>query len=171
MTRNVESRTMNFPMKKPRKKIRHGSAAAIALLVGLASACSAPAPLDSDVFDEELALCSGSPNCVSSQSTDERHRVEPILLTSGDSATWRAVIARVRESPRTTIVIESDYSLLAEYRSAVFAFVDDLELILREDRTTVDVRSASRLGYWDWGVNRSRVEALRESLRNDGLAR
>jgi len=57
----------------------------------------------------------------------------------------------------------SDY-LHAECRSAWFGFVDDLELHLRPSEASIAVRSASRLGYSDLGVNRRRVEDLRASL-------
>lgn len=160
-------------MGPKRKRNERPNAAALAIGFAACStlACSAPAPLDYDSFDEQLTECPGSPNCVSSLSDDERHRIEPITLVSDDLEVWHAVVDRIRDDSRTTLVVESDYYILVEYRSTVFAFVDDLELLLREDRTTLDVRSASRFGYWDWGVNRSRVENLRESLQKDGLAR
>jgi uncharacterized protein (DUF1499 family) len=170
MTRDVECRTMKRTMKgEPKNNARP---AAVALAVALATfACTAPAPLDYDAFDDEFEECPESPNCVSSLANDERHRIEPISLASDDPEVWLSVVRRIRDDSKATIIIQSDYYLMAEYRSTVFAFVDDLELLLRDDRTTVDVRSASRLGYWDWGVNRARVEKLRESLQKDGLAR
>ncbi len=75
------------------------------------------------------------------------------------------------ELPRARIVEETEDYLHAECRSALFGFVDDLELQLRPSESIIAVRSASRLGYSDFGVNRRRVEALRESLAGRGVLR
>jgi uncharacterized protein (DUF1499 family) len=75
------------------------------------------------------------------------------------------------ELPRTRIVKETEDYLHAECRSALFRFVDDLELQLRPSESIIAVRSASRLGYSDLGVNRRRVEGLRESLTRLGVLR
>ena len=67
--------------------------------------------------------------------------------------------------PRTRVIrLEPDY-LHAECRSALMGFVDDLELYLRTDEGTIAVRSASRLGWSDMGVNRRRVDAVRRAFR------
>jgi uncharacterized protein (DUF1499 family) len=77
----------------------------------------------------------------------------------------------VNDIPRTTITEVSDNYLHAECRSAVFRFVDDLELELRPAEGIIAVRSASRIGYSDFGVNRSRVERLRSALQSRGLVK
>ena len=73
--------------------------------------------------------------------------------------------------PRVRIVTLTDNHLHAECRSALFRFVDDLELELRAESRQIAVRSASRNGSWDVGVNRRRVERLRATLRNQRLIR
>ena len=73
--------------------------------------------------------------------------------------------------PRTRIVSETDEYLHAECSSAVFGFVDDLELYLRPTHDVIAIRSAARLGHSDFGVNRKRVENLRLLLRNQGVIR
>ncbi len=70
--------------------------------------------------------------------------------------------------PRTRIVTESPEYLHAECRSSVFGFVDDLELQLRPSDGIIAVRSASRLGHSDFGVNRKRIETLRNALIKKG---
>jgi uncharacterized protein (DUF1499 family) len=77
----------------------------------------------------------------------------------------------VSELSRTRIVTETADYLHAECRSALLGFVDDLELHLRPDEGIIAVRSASRLGYSDLGVNRRRVEGLRTSLIERGVLR
>jgi len=81
---------------------------------------------------------------------------------------WRAVRTAIEGLPRTKIVSSTDDYLHAECSSAVFGFVDDLELHLRPAEKLIAVRSAARLGYSDLGVNRKRVESLREVLRERG---
>jgi uncharacterized protein (DUF1499 family) len=71
--------------------------------------------------------------------------------------------------PRTRIVADTGSYLHAECRSALFGFVDDLELQLRPDRSLIAVRSASRVGYSDLGANRRRVEELRSELARRGI--
>jgi uncharacterized protein (DUF1499 family) len=77
----------------------------------------------------------------------------------------------VAKLPRTRIVTDAEGYLHAECRSALLGFVDDLELHLRPADAQIAVRSASRLGYSDMGVNRRRVEALRAALAARGVIR
>lgn len=116
-----------------------------------------------------LSPCPCSPNCVSSDADDIDHNLPTFELALPGAAGWRAVKQVVRQLPRVAIVQETDDYLHAECRSGFFGFVDDLELYLRVDGKTIAVRSAARLGYSDFGVNRKRVEALRESLREQGV--
>ncbi len=118
-----------------------------------------------------LAPCPASPNCVSSDARDARHAIAPLALAAPPQEAWRAARDAVAALPRTRIVEETADSLHAECRSALFGFVDDLELELRAAEGAIAVRSASRLGYSDLGVNRRRVESLRAALRERGVVR
>jgi uncharacterized protein (DUF1499 family) len=137
----------------------------LALLV-LALGCAGTPPAKSQ--PGTLPPCPKKPNCVSSLAPDEDHRAEPYRLGAG--VDWAAVRAAVAAMPRTTIVEERPGYLHAECRSRLFRFVDDLELLGSKAGDRVDVRSASRVGYGDWGVNRARVESLREALAAAGKA-
>jgi uncharacterized protein (DUF1499 family) len=123
------------------------------------------------VADARLAPCPASPNCVSSDAADARHAVAPLVLAAPPEDAWRAARAAVAALPRTRIVGETPTSLHAECRSALFGFVDDLELELRAAEGVIAVRSASRVGYSDLGVNRRRIEGLRAALRERGALR
>ena len=116
------------------------------------------------INDGRLAACPARPNCVCSDAIDPLHRISPLILRAPPARAWAAARAAVLSLPRTQIVSESDDYLHAECRSAVFGFVDDLELHLRPQSDSIAVRSASRLGYRDFGVNRQRVERLRVIL-------
>jgi len=112
----------------------------------------------------ELRDCGHRPNCVSSNASNPRRRVGPWRLRTEPEAAWQTVRALVAETPRTQIIAEEAWYLHAEARSRLLRFVDDLELALDPEERLLAVRSASRLGYSDRGVNRRRVERLRELL-------
>ena len=116
-----------------------------------------------------LAPCPSRPNCVSTLAEDAAHRVEPLALRVPAEQGWEALRDAVAALPRTRIVATGDGYLRAETTSRLFRFVDDLEAQLAPGAARIDVRSASRVGYSDLGVNRARVEALREALRRDGV--
>lgn len=111
--------------------------------------------------------CSWKPNCVNStadQTADVAHYILP-LKVSGDAATaWATAVALVKAAPRVSVVTESATYLYAEYRSKSMGYIDDVELALDASAKVIHVRSASRLGVRDFGINRARVERLRAKL-------
>jgi uncharacterized protein (DUF1499 family) len=110
------------------------------------------------VRDGRLAPCKRSPNCVSSQAnpSDLEHYIAPIHGTIRDA--HDAVSAMTG----TTIVEEKSDYLYAEFRTRLLRYVDDVEFFF--DGSVLHVRSCSRLGRRDFGVNRKRVEALRRLI-------
>lgn len=135
--------------------------AVLALTIG----CSGGRPPPGlGVIAGQLAPCPDSPNCVSSQAAAEQ-RVEP-LRYDGDAARARARLLDVLNGMERAHIIQStDDYLHAEFRSAVFGFVDDVEFYFSPPGI-IQVRSASRTGYYDFGVNRERVETLRARFSN-----
>lgn len=126
-------------------------------LQGYISRSAAPPGLSKGV----LAACGPKPNSVCSETgTDTAHVIEPIGLCVLDMS---SVVNDVESLGGKVIHVDADY-LSAEFKSSVFGFVDDLEL--RKDSTAgvIHIRSASRVGYSDMGVNRKRGEALRALL-------
>ena len=136
--------------------------------LSLLMACTTVKSTASGGEDGKLPPCPASPNCVGSDATDAAHRVEPYRLRVAPGEGWQALLEVVAALPRTTVVTKSEDYLHAESRSTLFGFVDDVEFQLRPADKTIAVRSASRLGYWDLGVNRRRVEQIRELLRARG---
>lgn len=121
--------------------------------------------------DGRLPACPCRPNCVCSDDDIEGHRIEAFQPAQPAAQVWAAAKAAVLALPRTCIVSEQPDYLHAECSSALLGFVDDLELYMRTSDGRIAVRSASRLGYRDFGVNRKRVEALRAALLNAGAIR
>lgn len=134
-------------------------------------ACSGKRPASLGLSHGALASCPASPNCVSSDSVDKGHGVAPFQLSVAAGEAWSVACKRVSALPRTRVVTETPDYLHAECRSAFFRFVDDIELHLRPAAGIIAVRSASRLGYSDMGVNRNRIENLRRSLIRQGVVK
>jgi len=120
---------------------------------------------------DKLAPCKTTPNCVSSQAdeaADPGHYIDPIRFQGTAEAAWKALKAAVRDSQRVNIVREEDGYLHATFRSRLMGFVDDTEFLL-DPGGVIHIRSAARLGRGDFGVNRNRVEAIRERLAAAGI--
>lgn len=112
-----------------------------------------------------LNPCPSSPNCVSSQAEpgDRAHYVEPIRL-SGDAAQAVATAREVIESMGGVVGSSTDTNLEATFRTKLLRFTDDFQVEVDAVRAQVHVRSASRTGYSDLGVNRKRAEAFRRAF-------
>ena len=117
-------------------------------------------PSNLGVKDGQLTACPGTPNCVNSQATDTQSKIEPLPDVS------IAEIKKVVEGmERTTVIEETDNYLYAEFKSKLMGYVDDVEFYRDRESGVVHVRSASRLGKSDLGVNRKRVEEIRSKLK------
>ena len=111
------------------------------------------------VNNGKLAVCPNSPNCVNSQSNDEKAKIDP--LPAVPISQLKAIVESME---RTKIITETDNYLYAEFASKLMGFVDDVEFYLDRDAGVTHVRSASRLGQSDLGVNRARVQEIRAKL-------
>jgi uncharacterized protein (DUF1499 family) len=132
----------------------------------LLTACVGERPTNLGAKDGRLAACPVSPNCVSSQAGDERHRIAPLTFTGDPDAAFarlKQVLARRKD---TTVIEEQAGYLRVELRTTLF--VDDGEFLLDPERAVIHVRSASRLGYSDLGKNHSRMEEIREQFDRSG---
>ena len=134
----------------------------IALSV-LLTGCSGVRPANLGVQDGHLAPCPETPNCVSSQSTDKVHAIAPLLYSSSTSEAVADLKKIVLQMKRTKIVDEKDHYLAVEFTSAIWRFVDDVEFSFDNASQTIHVRSASRMGKSDFGVNRKRIEMIRSA--------
>ncbi len=120
-------------------------------------------------MDNRLAPCPDKPNCVSSDATDEKHRIEPYRLKASPQDAWHGLQNVVAAEEGMTLIEVNDHYLHIEVRSSVMRFVDDTEFALRPDDGIIAVRSVARTGIGDNGVNRERVERIREALQKRGL--
>ena len=136
---------------------------ALAALSGalLLAGCHGARPASPGSARGRLAPCPSSPNCVSSLANDELHRIAPLPFSGAAAAAIGRVEGIVRSLPRASVTTSTGDYLHAEFRSAVFRFVDDVEFLADESAGVIHVRSASRVGSSDLGVNRKRVEDIR----------
>ena len=123
-------------------------------------------PTDLGVKAGHLSACPPSPNCVSSQSADDAHYTASLAYEGDPQEAFDRLKQIVADMDAVAIVTdEADY-LYAEFSSRIFGFVDDVELYLDRENESVQVRSASRLGESDLGVNRKRVAEIRQLWRS-----
>jgi uncharacterized protein (DUF1499 family) len=119
------------------------------------------------VHDARLALPKRTPNNVNSQvdkNADAEHYIEP-LRYAGDARQAWAALRQIIDGMQRVKVITSDPSYLyAEFSTKLMGYVDDTEFYLNEKAGVIHVRSASRLGRSDFGVNRERIESIRAKL-------
>ncbi len=120
-------------------------------------------PRNLGLNEGRLSLCPESPNCVSSQATDNDHKIKAITASGDTKKVMDRVAAAVTEMGGSIRTIDGPY-LHAVFRSKVFRFPDDLECHYNKSEGLIEVRSAARLGYSDFSVNRQRVETLRQKL-------
>jgi uncharacterized protein (DUF1499 family) len=114
-----------------------------------------------------LAPCPKSPNCVSSVDPMDKHYVEPLRYTGNKDVAYQKLVNLIASQQRARIVVKEANYLRVEFKSSFLRFVDDVEFLFSADQPVIDVRSASRVGYYDFGVNRRRIEYVRNRWNQD----
>lgn len=117
-------------------------------------------PPKEQLVDGKLRACPSSPNCVSSESDNPSSRIEPLTFKGPPERAWGDLKETIRKMGGK-IQEEHDGYLWATFTTRLFRFVDDVEFRMVSTDGMIHVRSASRVGYSDLGVNRRRVEKLR----------
>jgi uncharacterized protein (DUF1499 family) len=110
----------------------------------------------------KLSKCPDKPNCVcSEQKDDTSHYIKPIIIPQDITVdTWLILKATIQELGGTIQTDTGNY-LAATFSSAVFGFMDDLEIRIDSTQNIIHIRSASRVGYGDFSVNKNRTELLK----------
>jgi len=121
-------------------------------------------PTNLGVNNGKLRDCPNSPNCVSSQSIDAEHKIAPLSYSGAPAKALESLKSVISSLPRTKIITANDNYIYAEFTSALMGYVDDVEFYLNTDKQIIEVRSASRLGQSDMGVNRDRIETIRAKV-------
>jgi len=123
------------------------------------------------IIDSRLTKCSSKPNCVCTEFSDKAHYMEPLVLPVSvqDSDAVTAVLVKVIENSGGVLqsVIKENRYIAAEFSSRILGFVDDFEVRIDMDERLVHFRSASRVGYSDFGVNQARTQSIIAQLEKE----
>lgn len=118
------------------------------------------------LVEGKLSTCPNSPNCICTEHPEDiNHFIKPVEYGSANIKVARSLIRKSIDATGGSMVREKDNYFAATYRSDVFGFVDDLEVRIDEVTKQIHIRSASRIGYSDFGVNKARALQLRASLQ------
>ena len=128
------------------------------------SGCSGSRPENLGLKNNLLAACPESPNCVLSQKSDPKHQIQPIRYTGSLEDTKDILNHVVRSMDDTRIITQNAVYWHIEFTSRWLRFIDDVEFYFVESEALIHLRSASRLGYRDFGVNRKRMKAIRSQF-------
>ena len=135
----------------------------------------------SGLVEGRLSKCPNKPNCVCSEHKDDTsHYIDPIIIPQNITFDTFSLLKNVIQDMGGNVQVESDNYLAATFTSAIFKFVDDLEIRIDSTQKAIHIRSASRVGYSDMGVNKKRTKLLKKlfnnkvpdankSLKNDAL--
>ena len=117
----------------------------------------------SSLENNELAPCPGAPNCVNSDSqpTDD-HFIVPIA--DSDGTRWAKLVTIVGNMEGAELVLSTDDYAYFTFTTKYLHFMNDVEFHNRPRDQIIAVRSASRVGKSDLGINRRRVEGIRLAL-------
>ena len=112
------------------------------------------------ITDGKFHPCPNSPNCVSTQSIDAKHKIDPIKYSKSLEEAKNKILKIISSLKRSKIITDSENYIHIEFRTAVFKFVDDVEFYFDDSEKFIHFRSAARLGYSDMGVNRKRMKNI-----------
>ena len=118
--------------------------------------------------DGRLRPCPDKPNCVCTQDPAERHRIDPIRYSGTQDEAREKLLTIIRHMERSTLVKAEPGYVQVEFRSAFFEFVDDVEFLFDDAARLIHFRSAARTGYYDFNVNRRRMEEIRKRFMGSG---
>lgn len=134
-------------------------------LLVLLYSCQSKRPTNIGIIDspegKKLTKCPETPNCLSSHySADKEHYVEPLAYKMPKDQAKKLIVSIIKKTPSAELITNEDNYVYAEYTSALLKFVDDVEFDFNQEGK-VHIRSASRLGRKDFGVNSKRIEEIK----------
>jgi len=157
----------------------------IGITTGLGAMClamfvlkwAAPGPKGLGIANGKLNPCENSPNCVCSEDSRPAFTTERIAITEPPdpenisrklSTLPRTTIVRLVQGPATDTTLGTipagAFLIHAESRSLLIGFVDDIQIVWIPGLDGLQIRSSSRAGYSDLGVNKTRISQIRSLL-------
>ena len=142
-----------------------------AVLAGQLGLLQGTAPDNLGVREGRLKPPSKTPNSVSSQAAlypdhpmQKEAEIAPLPLRGDGPATLAKIKSIVEAMPGAKVVKSEPGYLYVQFTTRLMRYVDDAEFWFDPTEQVVHVRSASRMGSKDFGVNRSRIEAIRAQM-------
>lgn len=128
----------------------------------MTSSCSSERPKNIGLQSNKLQMCVDKKNCVSStNNTSDSNYIEPIKMIEPLEVAKEKISKIILKNKSAKIIKLNPTYIYAEYTSSIFKFVDDVEFFLSEKDKQIYIRSASRVGHSDFGVNKKRIEEIR----------
>jgi len=137
------------------------------LLALMVFGCAGKRPDAPEIAGGKLPACPSSPNCVSSQSDDPDHFIEPITYRTSKAEARDRLKTVIESMDRAEILRETDEFLQVEFTTALMRFKDDGLFYFDENEPVIHMRSASRVGHSDLGKNRKRLEKIRKAFQDE----
>ncbi|WP_198265717.1 DUF1499 domain-containing protein [sulfur-oxidizing endosymbiont of Gigantopelta aegis] len=117
-------------------------------------------------LDQQLPPCPDKPNCINSEYPDDKaHYLAPLNYPEANKAQVMTLAETIIKKMGGEIVFADQHYLKALFSSRIFGFIDDFELRLESASKQVHIRSASRTGYSDFGVNKRRVKEFSQQFK------
>lgn len=138
----------------------------VLIILFMLTGCSGTKP-DLGLHNGELMPCPKTPNCVNSQTADENHYIQSIHYTGTQEEAHDHLLQILDSEKRAVLLAVQQNYIRATFTSALFRFVDDVEFYFPEEQvgeSVIHIRSASRVGYSDFGANRKRLEGIRSKF-------
>ncbi len=129
--------------------------------------CSGSRPENLGIKNGQLSPCPDSPNCVASQISEGSHSIKALPYNESKNEAQRRLLEIIENMPRTKIATKQENYWHVEFTTRWMGFVDDVEFFFLDTEPTIHVRSASRLGKSDFGVNRERIEIIRSRFEGE----
>lgn len=128
--------------------------------------CTGTRPTNIGIKEGKLTKCPESPNCVCSEfdQGDKEHYIKPIMYNLELEQIKQKLKSVIKSMERAEIITEKENYIYAEFTSKIMRFVDDVEFRFDDSSKLIHVRSASRIGRSDFGVNRKRIETIRSKV-------
>jgi len=143
---------------------------AVIVMAAGAVGCASSPPEYFTRTANDFTPCSSAPHCVSSQAEKDSGRyVEPFAFAGTADGARQALLKAIYGHDNATVERADNRFIHTTFRSTL-GFVDDVTFIVQPSDHIIDVKSSSRIGYYDFGVNKRRVETLREEFKAE-LAR
>lgn len=140
------------------------------LAAGQAGLLRGQMPTDLGARDGRLKPPSQTENSVSSQAAAyagagaEYARIAPIAYAGDGASALARIGAIVLQMPGARIQRSDPGYLYVQFETRWLKFIDDAEFLVAPGESVIHLRSASRIGRRDLGVNRARMEAIRSAF-------